>query len=167
MSRRTIKPKKPNGHRKGNGLILSGVSKDSPFATLQNAVLVLASAQNQAQANARVQAIFDLVKSFEASFLEVARQVGAAERALVQLTGGEFHTVQFGGQLPIGTKIRVLDSEGTPATIVDANRGRFIKLPGHVDPMTIELTLPDGTVKTLTPGQPVVPFSGPVEEASS
>lgn len=153
MSRTKIKPKKPNGHRKP--ILLSGVSEQSPFATLQNAVLALAGAQNQAQANARVQAIFDLVKAFEASFIETARQVGAAERAIIQVTGGEFHTFQFGGELPNGTKIRVLDSEGTPAVIVDVQRGRFIKLPTHVEPMAIQLTLPDGTVKTIVPGQPV------------
>ncbi len=143
--------------KKGNGAseLLTGVAPGSPFATMQNAIMALAAAQTKREKTQRVRAMFQLLKTFEASFVETARQLGCAERCLSEVTAGEFMTVAFKGRLPSGTSVRVVDSNELEVPILDLARGRILKLPAHVEPLSVELKLADGTVRRITPGQPV------------
>lgn len=128
------------------------VTNESPFAQMHQAIIALASAQTKTEKQHRLTATMNYVKAFESSFFSAAQQLALAERMLLQLTGGEFMTMQFNSGAPAGTKVRVIDANEVDVPILDLSRGRLLKLPVHVEPFKVELKMLDGEVRRLTPG---------------
>jgi hypothetical protein len=160
---------RPSGVKKHRARpLLQAVDDDAPTAGLQRAAIRLSEATSPTEKTQRLQAVFQLIGAFEESLFEETRRLACAEATLVAVTGGEFFSFQFGGTLPNGTKIRVVDGAGVECVMVDVQRGRFIRLPEMVDPLAVELVTPDGKSHRIVPGQPVVIPKGseiPAEEA--
>ncbi len=130
------------------------VTAESPFAPFRNAIIALGAAQRPREKQQRVKALFGMLGAFEASFFATARELGAAHRLLLEVTGGEFMALRFTGRFPEGTSIRVLDANDVAVPILDLVSGKILKLPVHVEPLSIEAKLPDGTLRRIMPGQP-------------
>lgn len=131
------------------------MTAESPFATVHRAAMTLAAAQTKREKQARLRAILTHLAGFERAFLGVSRALGEAHSALLVATGGEFFTVRIDGEkLPPGSSWRIVDEEGTPCTVVDSQNGKILREPKHVGELLVEVKLPDGTVRKVSPNQP-------------
>ncbi len=157
MGKRPRPPTMPGRRSNGGGsLIIGGFAKESPMAPLADAILDLAKpGLSPPERTARVQRSFEILKAFEASFVEVSRRLGCSDRALLEVTEGEFFNFQTSAMIPAGSKIRVVDAEDRECVLVDVQTGRFIRPPGMAEPLAVIVTTPDGKDHRIIPGQPV------------